>query len=378
VEAALAPAPGGTFAAEGNFNTAKATAYETLSVSTGDAFYVKVTAEDDTVGWYRIAIVVGTITEQPGIATPDAGDLDVLVISAGGGEFDTVGLKVFANEDNTEIVISKEMPTTVGKTYTEITDVVIGPKEITVNFAEPLAQGVPVKVEVAVDAQITPVTVSVVPSKKGAITYEVTLSSDGDGNTNAIKIKFKESVTGLTKDNIEITSDVGVAEYGDLTGSGNTWTLAVDSVTTAGNIKVKVVDVAKVTPVEKTVTLVKASVNNDPDSITVTLKDFVDAAVAITSTDEDAITGKVVSVDWGKSVDLTAAVTSPAGATVTGWALDGEPLADNDAILNTITIDTKARELGIKEYRLTVFVEIDDEAYSSEDVTVKVNGPEAL
>jgi hypothetical protein len=79
-----------------------------------------------------------------------------------------------------------------------------------------------------------------------AATTDVTFTAVQTGgtsniaNSTGIVLTFAPSVTGLTADHITITNGTGAVVKGALTGSGTTWTIALTSVTTQGNVKVKV------------------------------------------------------------------------------------------------------------------------------------------
>jgi hypothetical protein len=90
------------------------------------------------------------------------------------------------------------------------------------------------------------------------ITY--TATADGENNvTTSTKIDFTfgAALTGLEATDITITGDTGAVTKGELTGSGQNWSLAI-TVTTAGNVKVKI-EKDGIENIEKTVPVYKAA-----------------------------------------------------------------------------------------------------------------------
>ena len=68
-------------------------------------------------------------------------------------------------------------------------------------------------------------------------------TADGTADTatsTKIDLTFDTAITGLTADDITITNGTGAAIKGALTGSGTSWSIALTSVTTQGNISVAV------------------------------------------------------------------------------------------------------------------------------------------
>jgi hypothetical protein len=78
-------------------------------------------------------------------------------------------------------------------------------------------------------------------------------------NSTGIVLTFSTAVTGLTADNITVTNGTGAAVKGTLSGSGTTWTIALSSVTTQGNVTVSVTNFGNfnVTTVSQTVAVYK-------------------------------------------------------------------------------------------------------------------------
>ncbi|MCL1819849.1 MAG: dockerin type I domain-containing protein [Oscillospiraceae bacterium] len=59
-------------------------------------------------------------------------------------------------------------------------------------------------------------------------------------NSTAIQITFSQAVTGLTVNHITVTNGTGAVVKGALSGSGAVYTIALNSVTTEGNVTVKI------------------------------------------------------------------------------------------------------------------------------------------
>ncbi|GHV86834.1 hypothetical protein AGMMS50255_1300 [Spirochaetia bacterium] len=73
------------------------------------------------------------------------------------------------------------------------------------------------------------------------ITYTATANgTSGSVNSTAISFTFSASVTGLTASDITVTNGTGSATKGALSGSGTSWSLALASVTTEGNVTVSI------------------------------------------------------------------------------------------------------------------------------------------
>jgi hypothetical protein len=95
----------------------------------------------------------------------------------------------------------------------------------------------------------------------GDTTYTVTANgAAGTTTSTAITFSFSAAVTGLTADNITVgkTGDTGSVTKGALTGADQTWTLALTSVTTAGNVMVSISKTG-IESAEKTVAVYKAA-----------------------------------------------------------------------------------------------------------------------
>ncbi len=74
----------------------------------------------------------------------------------------------------------------------------------------------------------------------------VTATADGKSSTTTstkITLTFDEDVYGLTAEHITLTEGTGKAAAGALTGSKKSWTLALSSVTTQGNVTLKIAGV---------------------------------------------------------------------------------------------------------------------------------------
>ncbi|MGI6726500.1 MAG: Ig-like domain-containing protein [Christensenellales bacterium] len=73
-----------------------------------------------------------------------------------------------------------------------------------------------------------------------SFTAEQTGGANGTADSTGIKLTFDKDVTGLTADKITLTNGTGEASKGNLTGSGQTWNLALAQVTKPGDIYVSI------------------------------------------------------------------------------------------------------------------------------------------
>ncbi|WP_347489864.1 hypothetical protein ABDB91_01540 [Desulfoscipio sp. XC116] len=85
--------------------------------------------------------------------------------------------------------------------------------------------------------------------------------TSGTADSTGIELTFSEAVTGLTADKITITGGTGAVAKGTLLGSGTTWTLALSSVTTQGDVTINIADFGNfhVTTASQTVAVYKGS-----------------------------------------------------------------------------------------------------------------------
>jgi len=114
------------------------------------------------------------------------------------------------------------------------------------------------------------VTVNAAPA---TITYTVTANGTADTvNTTQLSFTFSAAVSGLTATDITITDGTGSASKGTLTGSGTSWNLNINTVNTAGTIKVKIVKTG-IESDEKTVTIHKIVPNGSSRELAIPLSD---------------------------------------------------------------------------------------------------------
>jgi len=79
-----------------------------------------------------------------------------------------------------------------------------------------------------------------VPATNVTFTAVQTGGTSGTTDSTGIVLTFSQAVTGLTANDITINNGTGAATKGTLSGSGTTWTIALASVTTQGNVTVSV------------------------------------------------------------------------------------------------------------------------------------------
>jgi hypothetical protein len=171
-------------------------------------------------------------------------------------------------------------------------------------------------------------------SKTGTATVtvitEITYSVDqvggtaGTANSTGIEFTFSETVTGLVAADITLTSDTGTAVKGALNGSGTTWTLALSSVTTEGDVKVSITK-SGIESAQKTVAVYKSGGSLPDDDITYNAEQVGGAAGTATSTAikftfSEAVTG-LVAADITLTSDTGVAVKGTLNGSGTTWTL---------------------------------------------------------
>ena len=78
------------------------------------------------------------------------------------------------------------------------------------------------------------------PATNVTFTAVQTGGTSGTTDSTGIVLTFSQAVTGLTASDITISNGTGAAVKGTLSGSGTTWTIALSSVTTQGDVTVSV------------------------------------------------------------------------------------------------------------------------------------------
>jgi hypothetical protein len=157
---------------------------------------------------------------------------------------------------------------------------------------------------------------------------DYTVAADGTAGTTAsaaITFTFGAAVTGLTAGDITLgkTGDTGSVTKGALTGEGQTWTLALDSVATAGNVTVSISKTGIVSD-GKTVAVYKQAVTPDAITYTAAANGTADttASTAITFTFGADITGLAAGdITVGKSGDTGSATKGALTGSGQTWTL---------------------------------------------------------
>jgi hypothetical protein len=175
-----------------------------------------------------------------------------------------------------------------------------------------------------------------------------TATANGAANTTAstaITFTFSEAVTGLTAGNIAVgkAGDTGSVTKGALTGSEKTWTLALSSVTTAGNVTVSITRTG-IESGEKLVEVYKEAPPPPKGSLGVNIA-VIDGAVTVVGDKGTNIIKKGGDPD---SLTLRAS-----GFTDIHWSVDGSStvLTANPLVLNAAYYETRKHSVtfyGVK------------------------------
>jgi hypothetical protein len=189
------------------------------------------------------------------------------------------------------------------------------------------------------------------------VTYTAaqTGGTTGTADSTGIVLTFSTSVTGLTADKITITNGTGAAVKGALSGSGTSWTIALTSVTTEGDVTVNVVDWIgfDVTTSAQTVAIYKDTYA-PPLSSDATLSALAISGVALAPAFNPSQTSYTASVANSVTSVTVTATKNNANATVTVYG--------GTALLvgaNTITIHVKAQDgTTTKTYTITITREV--------------------
>ncbi|MDR2375376.1 MAG: hypothetical protein LBD96_02945 [Treponema sp.] len=155
-----------------------------------------------------------------------------------------------------------------------------------------------------------------------AIIYTATqYRSDATKDTESIVLAFSENVTGLTKEEIEVSGTSGSVTTGDLSGSAAAWILAVDTVQAAGDITVSITKPG-IDSASKTVRVYKGEpidpppVNGSTETGSSITKFTIGGADDPVEGDIDQESQTIVITLPSSQTDFTVAVTISDGATV--------------------------------------------------------------
>ena len=168
--------------------------------------------------------------------------------------------------------------------------------------------------------------------------------TSGTANSTGIVLTFSQAVTGLTADRITIEKGTGEVTKGALTGAYATWTIALTSVITEGDVKLSVSNFGKfnVTTTPKTVAVYKRAVNEPfvsvadisgvPDTqiagTPLTLSSTVNPSAAtnkiITWSIVSSLPANIASIS-GNSLNTTATGTVTLRATIANGKASGTP-----------------------------------------------------
>ncbi len=115
---------------------------------------------------------------------------------------------------------------------------------------------------------------SMTATPQAQVTLQMAVADGVADTTTSTKIDltFSPAIAGLTGENITITDGTGEVTKGALTGSGTSWSIALDSVTTQGNVSVAVSAPAgyTISGSPMTVAVYKALVSTDKTFVSIT------------------------------------------------------------------------------------------------------------
>jgi hypothetical protein len=159
-----------------------------------------------------------------------------------------------------EVNIGKVELTGDGPSYTLYVDGVdkTGDVDVGVNMAKKgyIITGGPIKVTVYGEDDV--------PRK---VVFSGLAADGGTTGTQYLTLTFDTAVTGLTSDNITLTSGSTGAAKGNLEGEGKSWTLYVSNITASGDVQVTVSKAGyDFTPTEKTATVLAPATDGGDDT----------------------------------------------------------------------------------------------------------------
>ena len=239
-----------------------------------------------------------------------------------------------------------------GTSWSVALDSVTAQGEISAAVASPSGysiSGSPKTVAVYKTAQPVPITL-------------LTAAADGTANTvtsTKIDLTFDTAVVGLKAEDITLTNGTGSVIKGSLTGSGTSWSVALDEVTIQGDVSVAVASPSgfSITGSPKTVAVYKASIpSGTPPLIT-------------TSTLENGRTGLTYSQALLATGDTPVTWTVetgslPGGLTLSGGIISGTPLEAGAfpfavKAQNSAGFDTKALSITVDPSSYTIAASAD-------------------
>jgi len=137
--------------------------------------------------------------------------------------------------------------------------------------------------------------------------------SSGNTNSTGIRLNFSQWVTGLTAGHITITNSRGAVVKGELTGSGNTYTIALSNVTAEGTVNVSIANFG-IYEVTNTARQVTVYWNNTNRRLTMGSQN-----------------GTLASGTWGEATFNATTTNIPTGSTIS---------LDNINYVSGITLNT--------------------------------------
>jgi hypothetical protein len=189
----------------------------------------------------------------------------------------------------------------------------------------------------------------VVKSALQPVTFSAlqTGGTSGTADSTGIVLTFDTAVTGLTASDITIMNGTGAATKGALSGSGTTWTIALTSVTTQGNVSVSVADFGTFD-----VTTAAQSVAVYKDTRTTVDKSALYAALKLARTINHG--GVNTTAAWTNFVNAVSNASTVYGnASATQTEVDNATEVLNAAILALKHTDnSKYFEKGVRKHKV--------------------------
>ena len=181
------------------------------------------------------------------------------------------------------------------------------------------------------------------PTTNVTFTAQQTGGASGTVDSTGIKLIFSQTISGLTADKITITNGTGAVTKGALSGSGTTYTIALTSISTQGNVTVNVANFGEFT------------VTTPPQTVAV----YKSAAPTYTVTVNSGTGGG--SFAEGATVNITAN-TAPDGKAFDKWTTsDGVTFANANNASTTFVMPKKAvtvtanyKNLPVNTFNITI------------------------
>ena len=191
-------------------------------------------------------------------------------------------------------------------------------------------------------------TINVYQDTRIPITFTAaqTGGTSGTADSTGIVLTFSQAVTGLTAGDITIANGTGAAVKGTLAGSGTSWTIALPSVTTQGNVTVSVANFGtfNVTTTPQTVAVYKdARIYPASVSVSIAAGSLLMPVAGGTCTISAAIDPASANTDTG----ITWSSSAPGVATVNSSGVVSA-VGAGDANITATTGNSQTASIAVK------------------------------